>query len=231
MIIDWPVGLTFKTQMWPMLVNRGASSGRSMTGAERVIFTDAGYWQLGATIRFQKQADVMAWKALLAMTEGRSNVIRFPVFDKQTTPADLAGTRATLQAAIDAAGVTYSDGATHSDLTSLDQGLITANSTFAYTAGVTVMSMDFPTGYAPSIGQLFSDGNHLYQVKAFSRVVGRRYSVEFRPRLRKDAYDGSQFSFDRLFCLTRFDSEETYSTQQAPDYSSEVSLTLVEAVS
>ena len=231
MIIDWPAGLTFKSQMIPILVGRGASSGRGMTGAERVVFTDAGFWQLGVTIRFQRQADVMSWKALLALTEGRTNVIRVPFFDKQTTPADLAGTRATLQAAIDAAGVTYSDGSTHDDLTSLDQGIITANSTFAYSAGVTVMSLDMPTGYAPSIGQFFSDGNYLYQVRGVTRVVGRRYLVEFRPRLRADAYDGSQFSFDRLYCLARVETEDNFSTQQAPDYSSEVSLTLVEAFS
>ena len=91
-----------------------------MTGAECVVSTDAGYWQLGASFMLKDATDDLAWRAVLANLEGRSNVLRFPVIDVRTTPADLAGTRATLQAQITAAGVYYSDGATHDDGTALD---------------------------------------------------------------------------------------------------------------
>lgn len=231
MIIDWPTNLQFKSQDIPVLVGRGASSGRGMTGAERVVSTDAGYWQLGVSFMLKDASDDLAWRAVLANLEGRSNVLRLPVIDVRTTPADLAGTRATLEAAIRSAGITYSDGTTHSDGTAMTQSLLSANATIAYAAGVTTMNLDMPTGYAPSIGQFFSDGSHLYQVKSFTRVVGRRYTVSFRPRLRVDAYDGSQFSFDRLYCLVRVEKEEQLGATQVPGWFADVSLTLVEAVS
>lgn len=199
-VIDWPAVLKPARITLPVLEKNIASAGVSLTGQERFIATDAGRWVYGISVPLRSRSAVMAWRGLLAQTEGRQFLIRVPFCDCQYDPATLAGIRHTLAAG---GTLTHSDDTTFSDGTGYAAALVTATVDEAAVEGATSISVTMPTGLVPESGHFFSDGDRAYQVKTATLTSGTSYDLTFRPRLRADIAEGAEVSFDRIHCLMR----------------------------
>ena len=86
-IISWPAGLApRRVDLRP--INQTRSANKSISGFTQVADSITGRW--GYTLEFNtlKRLQVLPYRALLAQLEGRGNVVRVPVFDRQLFPTD-----------------------------------------------------------------------------------------------------------------------------------------------
>lgn len=223
-IVEWPPQLTPVAVRLPVLERLQASAGVSIAGIERLVANDSGRWQYGLRVPLRSAAAIMAWRALLAQTEGRMNPIRMPIFDCRWDAVASAGL-GPLRAATPQ--VFHDDGASHSDgsgyATSWAEGLLTA----AAAQGATSLSLTLPSGIEPLPGHHFSIADRLYQVSRAVLAAGV-WSVTFLPRLRLAAEAGAAVQFDGMTCLMRFASDAQLQLEADLLAFGDLDLTLVE---
>jgi hypothetical protein len=229
-IIDWPGNLRPSHNLVPYIEKNTASSGASVTGIERLITSDAGRWRYGFRLPLRSREQVLAWRAVLALSGTRENQIRVPIEDCRYDAAALSGLRDFYRTQNFEQGIPHSDGALFSDGAGYDQSLVTGLCTETVAQGATEIKLQLPQGVVPQIGQFFSDGNRLYQINAVSLIAGTVYSLKFRTRLRVGASVGAAFSFDKLFCLMRFSDDAVARTEMQLLKFSDLELDFVEAV-
>ncbi len=140
MIIDWPGNIIPTAQGMPYLEQNSASGGRSLSGTERIIITNAGRWRWTVRLFIGTVDQVRAWRGLMAIAQGRGNPILVPYFDKTTDLATINGERAA-RASI-SAGILYNDSGdltSHSDGTLLTDTIMPARVTQTKGAGVSIV--------------------------------------------------------------------------------------------
>lgn len=202
-IIDWPGTLVPVHTATPWLEKQIASSGATLTGQERVVVTDAGRWRYAMSVPIRKPQQVLAFRALMALTQGKAGLIRVPFCDcRQDVSAGLPLPKAAPN------GVAHSDGAPHADGTGYEQVAITAMVATSAATGATSVQLTLPSYITLQPGQMFSDGDRAYVVQSVAPVTGSTYTVRFLPRLRAPLAAMSFVDLDRLSCVMRLTSED-----------------------
>ena len=227
-VVNWPSSLRPNHSMIPMLERNTASAGVSISGQERLVATDAGRWRYGFRVPVRNRQQVLAWRALVAQAEGRSNLIRVPICDSQYDPArDVRSAIARTYPA----GIPYSSGTFHSSGMGFAISLV--NATVASFAGIgaTSITLAMIGDYVPEPGHFFGDGDRLYQVKTATLTTGTTYALTFLPRLRDPMFANDAVRFDRLSCLMRFASDDMLEVEQELRRFSELNVQFVEALS
>lgn len=229
-IVTWPGNLRPSSALIPVLEKNVASSGMSLAGTERIVATDAGRWRFGMRLALRNRDQMLSWRAIVAIAEGPATAFRVPVCDGLYDPAAVAGIRSHLVRSIPANGITHSDGATFSDGTGYAMALSYATTVATAAAGATSIRLTMPTGFRPDPGQMFSNGDRMYQITSATLQSGTTYRVNFRPRLRKAIIGGSNVAFDKLSCLMRFASPDMLQVTAELLRHAEVSIEFIEAV-
>jgi len=200
-VYDWPGNLPPSDTMVPILENYAASPGRSIGGQERMIVTDAGYWRYGFRVDLRTPMQILSWRGILALSEGRVNAIRVPICDGLFDPSAQAGIRSSLIRAMRAGSNGYSDGSLHSDGSGFAMSITLGTVAATRGPGMTSIRVTMAAGLVPQPGHHFSDGDRLYRVKSATLVSGTTYDLGFLPRLRQTIAAGQEVKFDKLHCL------------------------------
>lgn len=226
-VFDWPAVLRPNHSMVPVLERNNASAGVSVTGMERLLATDAGRWRYGFRVPVRNREQVLSWRALMALTEGRTFMVRVPVCDSLNDPA--YAIRGAISRA-NPSGIPHGDGGMHDDGAGYALSLVNGTVAATANAGATSISVTMPVGLVPQPGHFFSDGDRLYTVKTATLTSGTTYALTFLPRLRVQIPVGHDVSFDRLFCIMRLASEDMLQVEQELRRFSELSLSFTEAL-
>lgn len=178
MIFDWPQNLVpRRVQIMPPRKTQGLSN--SLSGfTQRVPAIRPPF---GMRLEFDNifGDEVLAWRAADALFEGRTNIVRIPVYDLWFRATD---------AQIGAGAVTHSDGTAFSDGT-LYQTSDLEGVTVTGTQGQRVITVDFGAyGQLLRAGLYFGLADHLYIAR---RVWwdGSVASIDCGPTLRKAYVD------------------------------------------
>jgi hypothetical protein len=187
------------TLLWPIhrlraqnfaldLAPRSLAGAASVSGVTQVVSSDAGIWKarLGNII-IKSRAEVLAFRALGALLEGRLNPILIPVCRAYQPVPDGAVAEGLYDE------VPHSDDTYFEDDTGHEGVVIDVEA--AASAAVRASSMTVTVNYAGEIqsGQHFSIGERLYRVRTFDEGTG---ALTFRPLLREAVTTGDRLNFD-----------------------------------
>ncbi len=228
---EWPELLRHHADSEPWLENQARSAGRTFTGQERIVGSDAGFWRYQITTMAWGPEQIVLWRHLMAQVEGRLGVIRMPIWDQRQDVVALSGLESVRQA-IPAAGIPYEgvDGdALHAENVGFAADLSSSVVINAVAARATSLRTILPLGMTPYPGQHFSDRRRLYRIKSATLVSGTTYDLTFLPTLRDPIASGAEISFDQLFCLMRLADETAQNIARDPTWALRWPLDLVEA--
>jgi hypothetical protein len=223
----------------PQLVSQ--SGGVSVTGVEQIVQSSAGRWQ--ATVQFEvatgagavdgidpRDADtILAWRAILAKLQGRSNILIIGPYDELNAPAGIAGTSY-------GGDIPHGDDAEFSDGAEYEQAETPAEIAAAYAAGTTTITVDMLASHTPEPGQYFSVLDRLFIIDAaVETAVADRWTLTVWPPAR-DAVTAAQVTaglaaeFDKPQCKMRLSQDAAGQLRLAQRYRSSPTVDLVEAV-
>lgn len=176
---DWPATLVPKNiQILPPRATQGLTTSLShFTQAQSVIRPP-----FAITMEFDELfgGDVLAWRAIMALLEGRANTVRLPLFDLWFRASD---------AAIGAGLASLSDGAAFSDGASLSTPDL-VGVTVTGVQGQRNIAVDFGRyGQLIEAGLYFGIGDHPYIAAAVS-WSGSVATIRCSPTLR-ESYDAA----------------------------------------
>lgn len=176
--VTWPYASFPPRTVAVDLVSKSASPGRTISGKEQVLQADAGYWEITLTeCRIVSNDDVLAWRELEALINGRAKTVLVPAYGRKFAPLPAGG------------------------------GAIAAALTAAVALGAVTADIAFTTGGPPEPGQDFSVGEHLYRAREVTPISGDTYSVKFQPPAREAMLDGAAVEFERPVCRCRLKEE------------------------
>lgn len=222
----------------PGLVSQ--SGGVSVTGIEQVVQSSAGRWT--ATLQFEvgsrfsridadsRDADsVLCWRAIQALLEGRSNVLKIGPYDDLNIPSAIAGTSY-------GGDVDHSDDTTFDDGADYEQDETPAQVAAAITVGDTTITVDMLAGHSPEPGQYFSVDDRMYLIKsaAESDTVADRWALTVWPPARAavtstQVTNGLAADFDHPQVKMRLAQDSTGQLTMRQLYRASPSFDLVEA--
>lgn len=229
MIVDWPGNIIPVAQGVPYLEQNAASGGRSLSGTERIIITNAGRWRWSVRLFLGTVEQVRAWRGVMALVQGRGNPIMVPYFDQTTDLAAVNGERAARTSIT--AGIMYTesgDNVTHDDGTLLSDTVMPARATLTKGAGQSVVRLQFSSGLSCDPGDFFSTARRMYQVRDVQNVTGNVYDLTISPPLREKLLVNQEVSFDRILCQMRLEDDSAAAAMQDPAFMGDISLDFVE---
>ena len=224
-MIPWPWQVIPRAAQWT-IVGASRSGGRSITGAEQVVRSDAGYWRARFLIEFFGEENILAWRAFVASLDGRMGEVEVPTFDLYTRH-DINGRRLNFYDAAHLAGASIFD---HSGFG--QEQLVQATLASSADIRATQITVDAQTSWqAPRPGSHFSIGNRLHRViGAWRETQSDPWSVRFRPGLRAPAEAGAIVITDRTKCLMRLADDDMADPELDLGYRGEVEVDFVEAI-
>jgi hypothetical protein len=225
-IVEWPIELKAHADFMPFLERNTQSGGRSVTGSERLVISDTGTWRYGITTMSLTPIQTLAFRAMLANSEGRGYPIRVPVWDKVNDLLATSGMESLR--GLNPNGGPFDDGSFFSDGTGFGSDFATATANVFATFGTTQITASFNVGQVPLPGHFFSDNTNLYQIKSAILVSGTRYTLNFLPRLRTSLNVGAVLNFEKLFFLGRLADESMAKIQRYPGPDLHMNLEFVE---
>lgn len=221
-IIDWPDSqLPATLEIEPSNISR--SGGRTLTGREDIVATDAGFWVGKMSFQTRSDAYIVLWRGIRTMLEGRTNILRLPTFDGLMLPAvalygpSILGT------------VPHSDDAPFSDLSEYASGAIDASLTAAIAVRATSLTMAISDIWPILPGNHFSLEGRLHIVKSYQNF-GAFSTITFWPPTRSAYAAGTRVEFDRPTGFWRLAEDTTGKIPRVANQISTVNLDLVEAV-
>ena len=162
----WPPTLPEQQIMFhPMVPSR--SGGMSVSGVEQVIASSAGFWRADIVFHVKRSGQTrpgnqhLAWRAMLANLEGRTNPFFIGPCDHANAPAAIAG-----EDDLGPYHITHSDDAPFSDGTYYAQYATSAHVVANAAAGVNAITIWVEAGHIPEAGQYFGIGQRLYLIKS-----------------------------------------------------------------
>lgn len=232
-IIDWPANLKIFGLNLPYLERNVSSAGISLSRQERVVAADTGIWRYKfRTMLWDRRGSIdtdryLSFRALMALSEGRLNVIRVPIYDPhnvwaQNSLIDSLGSYPN--------GISHSDGAFFSDGAGYEMPGLGAVLLSPAASGATSLLAVFDVGVTPQIGQFFSDGNNLYIVKKVSPQGSNSFRISFLPRLRTALSQAAGISFTKLFCSMRLVNEDAQHASMSANLVADIDLDFSEAL-
>lgn len=225
----WPAILRPRVTSW-WIDAASRTGGRSITGAEQVTVSDAGFWRCRMTFPAVREEWILSLRALVAGLDGRAGRVEVPVFDL-FTPRDINGRRLSpeptaLLGEQDRAPLLH-------DLAGLGQTPETHATLAAPAAlGATRITLAAaPSWTVPRPGQYFGIGARLYlATRAFRANETAPWTVDFRPRLRAAALSGARVILDQPVSTMRLDADDAGRLELEFARFGEASLEMVEAV-
>lgn len=205
-IFDWPQELKNHGMNMPYLEGTAASAGVSLFGQSRKVAGDAGRWRYKLqTMIWRKRpgetADkVLAFRALMAKTNGTLGAIRVPFFD--------ASNVYTANGNYAPAQQPFSDGTLFTDGTGWVNSEVGFSALANAAQGATSLQGTWPNLLQPAAGQWFSDGNYAYQISGIFPLVGNGFRVSFVPRLRASITAGQILSLNKIYCIMQLQNED-----------------------
>ncbi|QIB32630.1 hypothetical protein [Ancylobacter pratisalsi] len=105
MTVEWPEILKPTRITDPYLAGSYTSGGRTSSGLEQRVYSDAGYWRLSYSIPIRNRAQVLAWRAMAGrLAAGEDMLVR--VYDMHRTDGALGDVQEARVAADAAIGST-----------------------------------------------------------------------------------------------------------------------------
>lgn len=179
--VTWPFSTFVPRTPEVTLAGATMSGGRSLTGKLQEVSADSGFWRITlGNIPIRTNAQVLAWRALEGLIEGRLKTVLVPVYDSKRSPwpGGVPG----------AAIVASADG--------------------AIALGATSGAVDMTTGAAPQPGMFFSAGERLYRIKTVGSPTATSYPITFLPPAREAIADNDALEFKRPVCRCRLASDD-----------------------
>ena len=197
MTLYWPRRLLAPRKVLPEPVYATESGGRSITAAEQIISSDAGYWQIVLDeIPLASPDQKRVWRAISVKLEGRLNTIAVPIYDQDIAPYP------TIAAGPDS-NIPFSDASLFSDATGFGQDIITATINAAVALNAVSVPINVTQGGDLEIGMHFSVLNRLYRIKEITSTIGTVTTVKVWPNVREAMLSGAEANFDDPRCLCR----------------------------
>lgn len=221
-IIDFPATLTPQAAT-VQDVRQSRSGGRSVSGAEQIVETDAGYWRMSLVFDIRRTTKIVLWRALRAKLRGRANILRCGPFDCARSAGRLELGPAH---GVDAL---HSDLAPFSDETPYVSAMTDAVlSTAAVVRARTIVATVAGATARIEAGVYFSIADRLHIIED-AEVSGGSATITFWPPLRAAADAGTVVEFDHPRGLWRVADDETGQLALQALRMSSVQLDLVEA--
>lgn len=214
------------------------SGGRTLTGREEIISTDAGYWSASIVFPARTSVQYRLWSAIQNLLEGRANILIMGPFNCALRP----GPRLYEEQFFGSAPYDGDNGdPNHDDESPFDSGGFDVRTTGAVAARATTLTADVydPVGGEWPIepGDFFSMSNRLYTVKTIVRdtpsppmsppVAGA--TITFWPPARQAYGVGTFLDFSRPTGKWRLADPESGRLGRTYPSKALVSLDLVEA--
>lgn len=202
--INWPAAVFPKSAMFHP-ESQSRSGGLSMTGSEQLTISNAGRWRARATSPILTEESVLAWRAFVAMMEGRAGTVLVPKWERYGV-RDMNGRE------FDQVGIaSYGGDGLNFDLSGFGQSDLT-HATLASSAALnaTRLSVTVTDGAGPRPGQYIGIDQRLHIVQlAWEEEEGDPLQLQVWPRLRAAAASAARVILDRPVCLMRFASDQT----------------------
>lgn len=221
MTIRWPISRLRARDVAFDIAPRSLAGPSSVSGYTQIVSSDAGIWKATfGNIIIKSRAEVLAFRALANLLEGRLGTILVPLCRAyQPVPADSDALYE---------DVPHSDDALFDD----DSGYVgtVIDVVAADPAAVRAVSMTVTVNYAGDIepGQHFSLGNgRLYRVRTFDADTG---AMTFRPPLREAVAAGDALNFDDPVCLMRLASDDAMNLELSLRRFGSPSVSFIEAL-
>lgn len=188
--IEWPRSLRrVASTFHPLTLTR--SGGRTITGAEQIVSSDAGYWTASIAVLIRNTAELHLWRAIQAQILGRTSTIYVGPENQIRQPA-----AAGAGYVIPSGAVTHSDGSYFSDGSSYESGLSVGSLSGAVAVGGISGTIVMPAGQVLLVGQFFEVAKRLYVVRSSSLATTDTYAVTFWPRARSAWASGTPILMD-----------------------------------
>ena len=186
----------------PRFVGASLEPQRSISGAETVIPSLGGRWEVTASFVVRGEAAQLQWQAFLAQMEGRIGTTLVPIRTR-FRPKDRNGKPAP---ACQTAGL--GDAQTWEHFGFTNEPVATTKLATAAPLRATTLKVagGNTTGLRP--GQFFSIGERLYRVQHHWQDEGGTSNLMIQPPLRAAAASGAALILDAPVCLMRMVSED-----------------------
>ena len=85
--VTWPYAAFAPRHVACDLVTKSGSGGRTISGREQIVQSDAGYWEITLSeCRIRSNADVLAWRELESLIQGRAHSVLVPAYSRIAAP-------------------------------------------------------------------------------------------------------------------------------------------------
>jgi hypothetical protein len=200
--ILWPVGVLRPRNVSFDIYPRTLAGPTSVSGKTQTVSSDAGIWRITfGDITVRNRAEVLAWRGIDAILEGRLNPILVP-FCRAYQPVPDGAVAAGLYD-----DVPHDDDSPFDDETEYGATVIEVETSASASSGATSMAVTI--GYADTIvpGQVFSIGERAYRVRTITYASATAATITFRPPLREAVASAAELNFDNPVCRMRLASD------------------------
>ena len=207
----------------PRFVGTSLEPQRSISGAETVVPSLGGHWEVDCTFVIRGEAAQLAWQAFLAQMEGRIGTTLVPIRSRYR-PRDNRGR------SVSACNVAPIEGAQtweHFGFENAPVAVMSLAQPAALRATTIKVVANNSTGLRP--GQMFSIGGRLYRVQNHWQDGDGTSNLMIQPPLRQ-AFTAAALILDRPVCPMRFATEDEGSFDHLLDPMPRVTCRFVEAV-
>lgn len=181
---------------------RTMSGPASISGHSQAVSSSAGIWKFTfGGIAVSDHSEILAWRALAALLEGRMGSVLVPLCRDRQPITDAA------RAADVWAPLPHSDDTLFSDGTGYESSSVSVEVDGAVAAGGTSASIILHYGGTPEPGHHFSVGDRLYRLKSVSWTSETEADVTFWPPAREAIADATFLEFDDPVCRMRLASD------------------------
>lgn len=210
-------------QSHPRLVGMSLETAQGLSGAETVVPTLRGRWEIDCTFVVRGEAAILGWQAFVAQMEGRVGTTLVPVIS-QWRPRDRDGHRVPPPRARGFADAQIFE---HFGFDVDPAVTMEVLAPAALRATEILVAPQNTSGLRP--GQLFTIGERLYRTRyTWETDAGTR--VSFQPPLRAAVAMGALVVLDRTQCLMRFRDEDAAEIPYLNYAVREVTVTFREAI-
>lgn len=154
---------------------RTRSGGETIPGRQQVVSSGVARWMMSLTFPLYNRETILAFRAWLAMMEGRANYTR-------VGPCDCSNGNRLIPIV---GGIPYSDKAKHSDGAGFSQGGVSPSIAVGAAAGaVQIVVNNGSTELPVVVGSFLGVGGYLYLIVGATPQEGETTLLDIRPKLR-----------------------------------------------
>lgn len=172
----WPRLLFLPEVPETTLYGASVGGGRSLTGTLQQVSPDSGFWMFNFKgIWIRTNAQVLEWRRIATVIQGRLGTINLPVYDSKRAPWP--------------GGVPGAP--------------ITCTVVNPVAVGATSAVLNMAVGADPEPGMFFSVGERLYNIATATASSGDMFNITFLPNVRDAISGGATVEFAHPICRCR----------------------------